>query len=355
MEAPLYALIIAGGVGARFWPRSRKAQPKQCMSLDGGPTLIQRTLSRLEPLIPAERVFVVTAQDMAPLIREQLPQLPADQVLVEPMGRNTAAAVGWGTLEIARRAKGQDPIIAVLPADHLIQDTAELRSLLADCAQAAEQTHSLITLGIQPTRPETGFGYLELGPLVGDFGEHRFHVVERFVEKPKLNRAQQYLAGGRHLWNAGMFVFTAEVCRDAFRTHLPSTWGWMETLRHSPERLEEIYPQLEKVSFDVGIMERAANVLTVPASMGWSDLGSWEAVAEHLPEQPGGVGVGDIVAVDAQDNVVHAPGKTVALLGVSGLVVVDTGDALLVCPKDQAQRVRELHAALLEQGKEGLL
>lgn len=349
----LYALIIAGGVGARFWPRSRKDRPKQCLEVGAQGSLIRRTVERLAPLIPPDRVFVVTAASMAQAISQELPELPPERILVEPAGRNTAAAVGWGCAHLAAQVGG-DPRIAVLPADHLIADHHELRSLLADAALAAEGG-ALLTLGIDPTRPETGFGYLALGPEAGRFGRHVFRQVERFVEKPDAETAQAYLDGGRHLWNAGMFVFRFQALAQVFQAHLPQMWAQIQAIVQEPTRLESSYPQLQKISFDVGIMEKAERVLTTRAAMGWSDLGSWEAVAEHLPEVPGGRGQGRIVAVDARDNVVYAPDKVVALLGVEGLVVVDTGDALLVCPRDHAQRVRELHAALRAQGLEHLL
>lgn len=349
----LYALVIAGGVGARFWPRSRRDRPKQCLQIDAGGSLIRRTVDRLAPLIPPERVFVVTAASMAQALSEQLPEIPSERILVEPAGRNTAAAVGWGSAAIAAQVGG-NPTIAVLPADHIIQNHSELRALLADAALAA-QSGALLTLGIDPTRAETGFGYLELGPETGRHGHHVFRRVARFVEKPDAPTAQAYLDGGRHLWNAGMFVFQASSLAGAFQEHLPEMWPKIQALVDQPERLGSIYPTLEKISFDVGIMEKAQQVLTTRAAMGWSDLGSWEAVAEHLPELPGGRGLGQVLAIDSQDNVVHAPGKVVALLGVRDLVVVDTGDALLICPRDQAQRVREVHQLLQDAGLDHLL
>ena len=349
----LYALIIAGGVGARFWPRSRRDRPKQCLQIDAGGSLIRRTVDRLAPLIPPERVFVVTAASMAQALAEQLPEIPKERILVEPAGRNTAAAVGWGTAAIQAQVGG-DPSVAVLPADHIIADHGELRSLLADAAIAA-QSGALLTLGIDPTRAETGFGYLELGPETGRHGRHVFRQVARFVEKPDGPTAQSYLDGGRHLWNAGMFVFKASSLAQAFQRHLPQMWDGIQSLVARPETLESLYPTLQKISFDVGIMEKADRVLTTRAAMGWSDLGSWEAVAEHLPEIPGGRGLGQVLAIDSQDNVVHAPGKVVALVGVQNLVIVDTGDALLICPRDQAQRVREVHQRLQDAGLDHLL
>ncbi|MCP4807518.1 MAG: mannose-1-phosphate guanylyltransferase [Proteobacteria bacterium] len=345
MAGELWGLIIAGGRGTRFWPRSRRALPKQCMSLDGGRTLIQQTVDRIRPLIPPERIVIVTSAEMAPAIREQLPELAVDNVLVEPVGRNTAPAIAWGCMEIAHQGKA--PVVAVLPSDHLIDDEPELLAVLASASKAARSTNALVTIGLTPTRPETGFGYLRCGGELGTFGDHAFHRVERFVEKPDEVTAAGYVADGRYLWNAGMFVFTADALRDAFRQFLPRSWALLEELRHSPHRLAELYPQMESTSIDYGIMERSPHVLTVPAQLGWSDVGSWAAIEPHLPPQDGGRGlVGNQVAVDASGNVVHAPGKLVALVGVDGLIVVDTGDALLICPKDRAQDVRRVVVAL---------
>jgi len=347
----VFVLVMAGGRGTRFWPRSRRQLPKQCISIDGGPTLIQRTIQRVLPAVPAERILVVTAAEMAPAIRAQLTELPPENVLVEPEGRNTAPCIGWGSVEISKRARSPDAVMVVLPADHVIEDEEEFRDLMLDCTQAARSTNALVTIGIEPTHPDTGFGYLEVGGELGSWGDRSFLRVDRFVEKPDRARAQGYVDGGRHLWNAGMFVFSVAAIRDAFRQHLPDTWAVLENLRHSPERLAELYGQLERTSLDYGIMERSQNVLTVRGAFGWSDVGSWKAVADFLPESALGRALCEAeVAVDAGDCVVHAPGKVVALVGVSELAVVDSGDALLICPLDQVQRLREVIASLESQG-----
>lgn len=352
----LFALIIAGGVGARFWPASRQARPKQCLPLGDQGSLLQQTVARLSPLLPPERILVVTAASMEAAVREQLPNVPPENILVEPMGRNTAPAIGWGAMTIARRAKGLNPVVAVLPSDHRIDRQDDFRTLLRDCAEAARQTNALVTIGLEPTRPETGFGYLECGGELGRWGDNAFLRVARFVEKPDHETAERYLASGAHLWNAGMFVFTVEAVRDAFRQHLPLTWGLLERLLHSPSRIDELYPQMESTSIDYGIMERARHVLTVRADLGWSDLGSWQAIAAELPAIEGGVGTADTLAIESSGCVVQAPaGKLVALLGVHDLVVVDTGDALLICPRDQAQRVKELRAGAAARGLTELL
>jgi mannose-1-phosphate guanylyltransferase len=356
MDPQLYVLIIAGGRGTRFWPRSRRAMPKQCISLDGPLTLIQQTVQRVLPMVPPERILVVTSADMALALFEQLPELPDGNILVEPVGMNTAPAVGWGAMEIAKRARGQNPVMCVLPSDHLIADEEELRGTLLAAAKAARATNALVTIGLEPTAPETGYGYLHCGEEQGRWGDRAFARVERFVEKPDAETARRYIVDGHFLWNAGMFVFTVDAIRDNFRQYLPNTWAQLERLRHSPSRLEELYPLLDAISIDYGIMERASHVLTVRVELGWSDVGSWTALKDHLPAIEGGVGVAKhSVALNARDNIVHAPGKLVALMGVEGLVVVDTGDVLLVCRAEDAQGVRELAGRVAEQGLDDYL
>lgn len=355
-ESRLYVLIIAGGRGARFWPLSRRRRPKQCLTIDGGPTLIQRTVGRLLPIVPIEHILVVTSAEMADALREQLPALPPENLLVEPMARNTAPAIAWGAVEIGRRARGSNPVMAVLPSDHLIEREDELRDLLLDCAEAARATNALVTVGLEPHRPETGFGYLEVGGELGRWGDRAFLRVERFVEKPDIETATRFVTGGKHLWNAGMFVFTVEAVRDALREQLPHTWVLLEQLRHTPSLAPTLYQQLDAISFDHGVMEKARHVLTVRAELGWSDIGSWTALADHLPEHAlGRANVRAGVAVNASNNVVFAPGKVVALVGVEDLVVVDTPDALLICRREDAQRLREVVERLEREGPDDVL
>jgi mannose-1-phosphate guanylyltransferase len=352
----LYVLIIAGGRGARFWPRSRRDRPKQCLPVQGELSLLQATIRRVVRIVPPERILVITADDMAESVRAHILDVPLENVLVEPEGRNTAACVGWGAVEVARRAPGVEAIMAVLPADHLISDEESFARQIGECAQAARATNALVTLGVVPTHPETGFGYLELGSELDSWGDSAFLRVAQFVEKPDFNTAERYLESGRYLWNAGMFVFTVEAIRDAFRAYLPTIWGQLERLRHSPELLADVYPEIERISIDYGIMERSEHVLTVRAQFGWSDVGSWSALGEHLPvSELGRALVEEAVAINSFNNVVYAPGKAVAVIGVSDLVIVDTEDALLVCRKSDAQSVKEVVAELEKRGKDSLV
>ncbi len=351
---PIYALVMAGGRGARFWPVSRRARPKQCVHLVPGDSLLRQTVDRLQPLVPPERILVVTGPEMLDAVREELPDWPDDNILVEPSGRNTAPCIGWGAVEVQRRAGGEAVMVA-LPADHEVALPERLREVIRAAAEAARTTNALIAVGVRPTHPETGYGYLEVGPEMGTWGGFSFHMVERFTEKPDIERARLFVSGGDHLWNAGIFVFTVDAVRDAFRTHLPDTALALEAVQRNPDRLAELWERFDAVSIDYGIMEKSRHILTVACDMGWNDLGSWNGVARLLPETEGGRGLAEaIAAIDAQDCIVHAPGKVVALVGVRDLVVVDAGDALLVVHRDRVQEVRDVLERLETRGITGV-
>jgi mannose-1-phosphate guanylyltransferase len=351
----LKVLVMAGGRGTRFWPLSRSARPKQCIALEGQRSLIQQTVHRLSGLVGPECVLVATGRDMEHVIREQLPQLPTENFLVEPRGRNTAPCIAWGAVEIARRWGG-DTVMAVLPADHMFADEQAFRHVLAAAAEGASRTNSLVTIGIQPTRPETGYGYLKVGGELGRWGGQPFLRVRRFVEKPDAETAQAFLDSGEYLWNAGMFCWTVDAIRDAYREYLPGTWAAMEALTHKPGSIEQLWERFDATSVDYGVMERSRGVLTVPADLGWSDVGAWSALPEVLPSGPGGTLVSaDKVVIDARSNVVHSPDKLAALLGVEGLVVVDTPDVIFIGRLDRAQDIRLINEELERRGLQRFL
>jgi mannose-1-phosphate guanylyltransferase len=303
-------------------------------------------------MVPPERILVITGPDMVAAISDQLPDLPAENILVEPQGRNTAPCVGWGAVEVARRS-GPDAVMMVLPADHVIAQPEVLRASLKGAADAATQTGALVTLGITPTHPETGYGYLELGKPAGEWSGQTLRVVSAFREKPDLATAKAYLEGGQHLWNAGMFVFTAGAILEAFRAHLPRSADALDRVAADPGALTTLWRELEATSIDFGIMERAENILTVPTDPGWSDVGSWSAAGALLPAVDGGRGLAAMhINIDASDNITYAPGKVVALIGVSGLAVVDSEDAILVMDATRAQDVREVVRVLEDAGQE---
>ncbi len=329
-----YAVVLAGGRGTRFWPLSRRSVPKQCLSIDGGPTLLQRTLARTG--LPPERILVVTGPDMVEPVRAQIPGV---EVLVEPSPRNTAPAIAWATWEVARRG---GTACAILPSDHVIADEPAFRASLAHAVDVAA-TGALVTLGVRPTRAETGYGWIEPedGPEPGR-PDRTDRPVRRFVEKPPLETAERLLAGGRHLWNAGMFVWTPKALLDAVAQHLPGTAAMLAQL-DAGASVEEAWGLSDATSIDYGVLERARGIRVVPVDFGWSDVGSWPALLDVLPPGEGGVAVAEaVVARRAEGNIVHAAGKLVALLGVDDLIVVDTPDALLVARRSDAQEVRLL-------------
>lgn len=341
----VFVVIMAGGRGARFWPRSRRHLPKQCLSIDGGETLIQQTVSRMRPLADGHHVLVITGNDMVDAITAQLPTVPKANILVEPQGRNTAPCVGLAAAEIARRAGG-DAVMVCLPADHVITDEAALLQSIEHAIAAAVQQHALVTLGITPTHPETGYGYLELGEPLNEAVSR----VAQFREKPDHQTAEQYVRTGRYLWNAGMFVFAVQDILNAFEQHLPRSAAALAQLIAQPDQLETCWKQLDAISIDYGIMERSDNILTVPCNPGWSDVGSWDAVAPLMPLHGHHRAVAQrVVSIGADPCVVYAPGKVVALVGVEDITVVDSPDALLIIKQGQGQRVRDV-VDELEQG-----
>ncbi|MDQ3032277.1 MAG: sugar phosphate nucleotidyltransferase [Myxococcota bacterium] len=352
-----WAVIMAGGSGTRFWPLSRKKKPKQLLPLAGSErSLLADTVARIAPLVPAERVIVVTAEHLAEMTRRDLPGVPPANVLAEPIGRNTAPCVGWAAAHVKRR--DPDGVIAVLAADHHIADEPTFLEILERSLEAA-RGGELVTIGITPTRPETGYGYLELGEGIAP-GVFR---ARRFVEKPNRARAEQFLAASNYLWNSGMFFFRADAVLDAIRVHLPGLGAALERFDRAADegREDELvraeYASLPSVSIDHGVMEKAERVAVVPGDFGWSDVGSWTTAWELAPKDEHGNAAGpEAVLVDAEGCYVRATsGKTVALIGVRDLVVVETEDALLIVPRERAQDVRAVVDELKKLGRDGTL
>jgi mannose-1-phosphate guanylyltransferase len=361
-DGDVWAVVMAGGQGTRFWPLSRAAHPKQLLPLGGGEeSLLRATLRRIADLVPPERALVVTSAALREATLRELPELPPENVLCEPVGRNTAPCVGWAAATVARR----DPhgVLAVLAADHHIGDEAGYLDVVRRATEVA-RGGALVTVGIRPTRPETGYGYLELGealPIAASApgpGAGAARRVARFVEKPDRARAEEFVRSGRFLWNSGMFFFRADAVLAELRTHLPELAAGLRALDaaaacgREAEEVARVYPSLPAVSIDVGLMEKAADVAVVPGDFGWSDVGSWTTAWELAAKDAAGNAAPEgAVLVDARDNLARArAGKVVALVGVSGLVVVDTDDALLVMPRERAQDVRLVVEALRARG-----
>ncbi|MDJ0762465.1 MAG: mannose-1-phosphate guanylyltransferase [Myxococcota bacterium] len=353
----VYAVIMAGGVGSRFWPASRAKTPKQLLDLTrSGQTMIAATVDRLVPEIPPERVIVVTGDITKDAVAKALPDLPLENILSEPKGRNTAPCIGWAAVHVKR--KDENGVLAVLPSDHLVADRAAFFASAERAVEAASKG-ALVTFGIKPDRPETGFGYIEMGDPVAP----GVQAVLRFVEKPDLPQAMQYLEAGNFTWNSGMFFFTATRILGEIHRQMPDLHSGLAAIDAAmdagseAETVRHIYPTLPAQSIDYGIMEGAENILCVPVDFGWSDLGSWTAAHDLSSKDENGNAVeGDAIVIDAKDCLMRAPkDKLVALVGVRDLVVVDTGDSLLVCHRTKAQAVKAVVDALKARGRTDLL
>jgi len=346
-EELMYALILAGGSGTRLWPRSRQRTPKQLLDLTASDTMLQDTYGRLQPLVAPSHAYVITNGVCAEEVKRQLPALPEQNILVEPAARNTAPAIGLGSLAI-RRA---DPnaVVAVLSADHLVRRRDEFASVMRSAALLAEAGY-LVTIGIKPTRAETGYGYIEVGPEITTASGNPAFRVARFTEKPDAVTAEQLVQGGRHLWNAGMFVWRVDAIMAAIRRHLPALGDTLAAIDRArgtaeeQETLASLWRDVQSISIDFGVMEKADNVAVVPADLGWSDIGTWASLAEVLePDEHGNVVVGgQHVGLATRDSFVYSTRRLVATIGLKDMVIVDTDDALLICPKDRAQDVRNL-------------
>lgn len=362
-----HAVILAGGRGTRFWPRSRTRTPKQLLNIVGKETMLEQTVARLRPLIPGERIWTVTNTEQAAAVRKQVPAAARKRVLIEPLGRNTAAAIALAALHIRHTAKG-DALMAVLPADHYIAQPEKYRKIVAAALELARAPGRMVVLGIPPTRPDTGFGYVERTEPAVPAADFAAFAVKRFTEKPALELAQQYVASGNYQWNAGMFFWRVSTFLDNLNKFLPKTHAALETLsasigtRNYERNLRRIYPALENISVDYAVLEPAtrhdgpAQVFVIPAEVGWSDIGSWAAVYELLAKHSGeNVLAGAGNALDASGNFLYSPEKFVAAIGVRDLVVVETGDALLIVPRDRAQDVGKIVKWLEENRRKDLL
>jgi mannose-1-phosphate guanylyltransferase len=344
-------LILAGGSGTRFWPVSRKNNPKQLLALEGDRSLLRETVERLRPLVAPKDVWVCTTAALAERVRRDLPEVPPEQILAEPMGRNTAPAIGWSIRSMPEEARRG--VVAVLPADHRMGDPTAFRKTLEHAGRVVEREGRVMTLGVVPRWAETGYGYLELEPEAEPDGVRR---VRRFVEKPSPENAARFVAAGNYLWNAGIFVFRGSTLLSILERLQPELARGLEEIASHPDQLNELYGRLPSDSIDYAVMEKLDGIATLPLDCGWSDLGSWEALDEVLPkDEQGNAGRGGRLAVDAHGNLLFADQGTIAVLGVEDLVVVRTGDAVLVCPKSRSQEVKKLVNELAARGREELL
>tara|TARA_R110002096_G_scaffold32485_5_gene94394 strand:+ start:1294 stop:2370 length:1077 start_codon:yes stop_codon:yes gene_type:complete len=343
----LYALILAGGSGTRFWPLSRNTRPKQLLNLFDEETLIEKAVNRLEGLIDPHRILVLTNEAQLEGVRKVLPMIPAENVVAEPARRDTAPAIALAAGWIA--ARDPDATMIALPADQLVTKNEEFRSVLSDAAAAAKSEDAIVTLGIRPDWACPSYGYIERGdPVESASGDHAVYHVERFREKPSVEVAEQYLESGNFSWNAGIFIWTIATLLREFSSHCPQLAEFVATLRDSTDvdaTIKEQFPTLDKVSIDYALMENAGKILNIEADVGWDDVGGWPSVAKYLDiDASKNSYKGKLLSVDSQNNIVFSSVEqsTIALLGVSNLIVVQTPDAILVADRNDADQIKKL-------------
>lgn len=335
-SSELFLVVMAGGSGTRFWPKSTPAKPKQLLSFGKDETLLQQTLNRFESLVDSKHTYILTTRSLENAVLESVTERV--QILAEPQGRNTAPCLFWAAKTLEKL--NPEAIMMVMPSDHFISGEPDFLNVLKQAIDRASANDELVTLGIKPTRPETGYGYLKLGSALAGGGVK----VASFVEKPNLEKAKEYVGSGKYLWNGGMFLWKVKTLLNAFRDHMPE----MEKIwKESEERIESAYPKFTATSIDYGIMEKSEHVVTFELDCGWDDLGNWTSL-ESLPKeivkhQEGNfLSAGELISIESSGNVIDAPGKTVALLGVEDLIVVHSGDSILVARKDRAQDIRKI-------------
>ncbi len=340
----LFAVIMAGGVGSRFWPRSKKKTPKQLLKIVGERTMIQDTVSRITELVPIDNILIVTNEDQKEGIINQLPELPQKNIIVEPFGRNTAACIGLASILIEN--KNPDAITFVLPADHVIRDNEAYVETLKTAAKFAEQNSALVTIGIEPRRPETGYGYIQIDEKAIEMNVCK---VLTFAEKPNYSTAVRFIKSGDFFWNSGMFIWNVGTILNEIKEHMPDLYEGLTTIKEAinsegyEDTLTKAYGQLRNISIDYGIMEKSDKVYLVKENFTWSDVGSWEAVYQlGEKDEDGNVTVGSTYLDTVHDSYIYSPNKFTAVIGLDKIVVINNEDALLICKMDKSQDVKKV-------------
>lgn len=340
----LYAVIMAGGVGSRFWPRSKKKMPKQLLNIFGTNTMIQETVERLDGIVPEENIFIITNKIQKDEIVKQLPNVPKENIVEEPFGRNTAACIGLASVII--KSKCEDAVTLILPADHIIKDIEDYHRTLKEAAEYASKSKGLVTIGIKPTRPETGYGYIQMEE---DEVEDHIHKVYTFAEKPNYATAVRFLESGDFYWNSGMFIWHVEAILNEIEKYMPDLQEGLNELIPSINTAEfyttlaNVYGKLRNISIDYGIMEKSQNVYLIKGEFSWSDVGSWEEVYQLSDKDENGNAVtGNIFTEMTVDSYIYSPDKFTSVIGVENLIIINTDDALLVCRRDKSQDVKKI-------------
>lgn len=340
----IYAVIMAGGVGSRFWPRSKKKTPKQMLQIFGENTMIQDTVSRLNGLVDTQNILVITNRLQKEGICEQLPQIPSDNVIEEPFGRNTAACIGLASIIIEKRDK--DAVMIVLPADHIIRDKEAFHKVLKNAIEFAYKSGGLLTIGITPTRPETGYGYIQIDDK--EVAQNIYKVFT-FAEKPNYATAVRFLESGDFMWNSGMFIWRTDSILEEMKVHMPDLFESLESIKKSFGKsnfesvLTNLYGQLKKISIDYGVMEKSNKVYLTKGSFNWSDVGSWEEVYQLSEKDSNGNSISGKVYSDMSvDSYIYSPNKFTAVIGVENLIIINTDEALLICRRDNCQDVKKV-------------
>lgn len=347
MDNEIYVLIMAGGVGSRLWPKSRNSLPKQFLNVTGNETLIQMTVRRILPIVSPERIYIATGEKYVNLVKQQLPALPAQNIIAEISGKNTAPAIGLGAIHIAE--SNPQATMVVLTADHIIPNEAAFREAILAAVEVA-QTGKFATLGVKPTSPDTGFGYIRRGQTVGQYQQQAVYQVDAFLEKPILEKAQEFFQSGEYYWNSGMFIWRVADLFTAFETYMPTLRTQLTQLRqaifqaNAGVTVGEIWAKVESQSIDFGLMEKVDEVAVVPLDAGWNDVGSWASLYQELAQcENENVAVNaEHVAVNSQRVMVQGNGKLVATIGLDDVVIVETDDVILICKLDQTQDVKQI-------------
>ena len=358
-DSTTFAVIMAGGSGTRFWPRSRKNRPKQLLNITGDEILLKKTIDLITPIIPVNRITIVTTLLQADSVKNTVSQIPKDNIIIEPFGKNTAPAIGIAALFIEKKDT-KDAVMVVLPADHYIEDTKAFHQTIMEGAAQALQENCIVTIGIPPRGPETGYGYIEAGEKTD--AENGIYAVTSFHEKPDLNTAERFIKQGTFFWNSGIFIARTSTMLKEIEEHLPHNYQGLMKIRASlgtdeaSDVINSAYKEMEAISIDYGVIEKSKHVYMIKGDFGWNDVGSWPSAAQYWPkDSKNNAFIGDVISLDSSQCIVYSPKKPVALLGVKDLVIVEDEDALLVCKKERAQDVKKLVEMLKSKGRDEIL